>query len=389
MRPDRGAAVAERVLHRYRHRFRHPRLRLDSRATSRRTARTRTLVDVTSAYCVLALMGPRARDVLARRDSTRTCPTRPSRSAPGARSTSQARSCARCASPTWASWAGSCTCPSSRALAVYERLMEAGEPRTASPTRAIARSSRCGSKRATAPGAAISAPTTRRSRRDLAGPSSSPRAYRSWGATRCWRSGRSRLKKRLACFTVDDPGVVLLGRETIYRDGQRVGWLSSAGWGYTVGKNIGFGYVRNADGVDDAMLTSGSYELEVAAERVACRLHLGAVVRSSSGASESLSELPGVWAPPFRWKSRSTIRSPWPRRSQRSRSGCAHTSHRLARAGEHSGVGRVSGRGGPGCPALDGRLPVTFSTPTCAACCCCSSSSALGFSSALRAAACG
>ena len=43
------------------------------------------------------------------------------------------------------------------------------------------------------------------------------------------------------------------------------------------GKNIGFGYVRNADGVDDAMLTSGSYELEVAAERVACRLHLGAL----------------------------------------------------------------------------------------------------------------
>ena len=52
-----------------------------------------------------------------------------------------------------------------------------------------------------------------------------------------------------------------------------MGWLSSAGWGYTVGKNIGFGYVRNAEGVDDAMLTSGSYELEVATERVACRLH--------------------------------------------------------------------------------------------------------------------
>ncbi len=85
------------------------------------------------------------------------------------------------------------------------------------------------------------------------------------------------LKKRLACFTVDDPSVVLLGRETIYRDGQRVGWLSSAGWGYTVGKNIGFGYVRNAAGVDDTMLTSGNYELEVAAERIACQLYLGAL----------------------------------------------------------------------------------------------------------------
>src|SRR3546814_8520622 len=35
------------------------------------------------------------------------------------------------------------------------------------------------------------------------------------------------VKKRLACFTVDDPDLVLLGRETIYRDGERVGWLTS------------------------------------------------------------------------------------------------------------------------------------------------------------------
>ena len=53
------------------------------------------------------------------------------------------------------------------------------------------------------------------------------------------------LTKRLACFTLDDPEVVLLGRETIYRAGRRVGWLTSAGWGYTVATNIGYGYVRN------------------------------------------------------------------------------------------------------------------------------------------------
>jgi 4-methylaminobutanoate oxidase (formaldehyde-forming) len=44
-----------------------------------------------------------------------------------------------------------------------------------------------------------------------------------------------------------------------------------------VGKNIGLGYVRNADGVDDVMLASGSYELEVATARISCRLHLGAL----------------------------------------------------------------------------------------------------------------
>ena len=83
------------------------------------------------------------------------------------------------------------------------------------------------------------------------------------------------LAKRLACFTVDDPAVVLLGRETIYRDGERVGWLTSGGWGYTVAANIGYGYVRNGGGVTTEYLEGGAYELEVATRRVPCELHLG------------------------------------------------------------------------------------------------------------------
>jgi len=85
------------------------------------------------------------------------------------------------------------------------------------------------------------------------------------------------LTRRLACFTVEDPAVTLLGRETIYRDGERVGWLSSAGWGYTVGVNVGYGYVRAADGVSDDYLASGRYELEVATRRVPTRLHMTAL----------------------------------------------------------------------------------------------------------------
>ncbi len=84
------------------------------------------------------------------------------------------------------------------------------------------------------------------------------------------------LEKRLACFTLDDPDVVLLGRETIYRNGARAGWLTSAGWGYTMATNIGYGYLHNAEGVDDDFLYDGAdYELEVATERVPCRIHRG------------------------------------------------------------------------------------------------------------------
>ncbi|WP_298934437.1 FAD-dependent oxidoreductase [uncultured Ruegeria sp.] len=81
------------------------------------------------------------------------------------------------------------------------------------------------------------------------------------------------VKKMLACFTVD-PDVVLLGRETIYRNGERVGWLTSGGYGYTVGKSIGYGYVRDADGVTSNDVLSGAYELEVATERVAANVQL-------------------------------------------------------------------------------------------------------------------
>ncbi|ANL63808.1 sarcosine dehydrogenase protein [Rhizobium phaseoli] len=82
------------------------------------------------------------------------------------------------------------------------------------------------------------------------------------------------VKKRLACFVPDDPDIVLLGRETIYRNGKRVGWLSSGGFGYTLGKPIGYGYVRNAEGVTEDFILSGTYELDVARERIPCKVSL-------------------------------------------------------------------------------------------------------------------
>jgi 4-methylaminobutanoate oxidase (formaldehyde-forming) len=75
------------------------------------------------------------------------------------------------------------------------------------------------------------------------------------------------LKKQLATFTTDREDVVLLGRETILRNGEFAGYLTSGGYGYTVGKPIGLGYVRHPEPA------TGSYELVVANERVAARIH--------------------------------------------------------------------------------------------------------------------
>ncbi len=75
------------------------------------------------------------------------------------------------------------------------------------------------------------------------------------------------LRKRFAGFLVDGE-TVLLGRETILRNGSPVGYLTSGGYGYTLAKGIGYGYVRNAEGVTDDWLAGGRYELVVAGETV-------------------------------------------------------------------------------------------------------------------------
>jgi len=89
------------------------------------------------------------------------------------------------------------------------------------------------------------------------------------------RQAMKRLPKLLACFTVDDPSIVLLGRETIFRNGKQVGWLSSGGYGYTLATNIGIGYVRDKEnGVSPEDVLSGTYELEIACERYPAKVSL-------------------------------------------------------------------------------------------------------------------
>ena len=75
------------------------------------------------------------------------------------------------------------------------------------------------------------------------------------------------VKKLLATFPTD-PGVILLGRETIFRNGERCGWLSAGGFGHTVGRSIGMGYVRATQVIDRDFVRSSRYQLEVAGDLV-------------------------------------------------------------------------------------------------------------------------
>lgn len=82
------------------------------------------------------------------------------------------------------------------------------------------------------------------------------------------------LCKMLVGFTTEREDVVLVGRETILRDGKFAGYLTSGGYGYTLGRPIGYGYVRNAEGVSVQYVMAGNYELMVAQERVKATPHL-------------------------------------------------------------------------------------------------------------------
>lgn len=230
------------------------------------------VVDVTSAYAVLSLFGPNARKIL-------EAVTRDDVSNDGFRfATAKEIGIAGCPAlalrVTYVGELGwELHLPTEYAIGVYDALMKAGEPQ----------------------GLHLAGYRVIETLR-------LEKAYRAWGsdigpdhtpveAGMAWAvktksnidfKGRAAIeeqlakgvKKRLAGFSLDDPSITLLGRETIYRNGERVGWLTSGGFGHTIGKPIGYGYVRNPDGVDTDYLTSGSYELDVAMQRIPAILHL-------------------------------------------------------------------------------------------------------------------
>jgi 4-methylaminobutanoate oxidase (formaldehyde-forming) len=82
------------------------------------------------------------------------------------------------------------------------------------------------------------------------------------------------LGRRLLMFTLDEPAPLLLGDEPIYRDGVLVGRITSGAYGHTLGRSVGMGYVTDAGGVDSAFVGAGRWELEIAMERLAATAHL-------------------------------------------------------------------------------------------------------------------
>jgi 4-methylaminobutanoate oxidase (formaldehyde-forming) len=75
------------------------------------------------------------------------------------------------------------------------------------------------------------------------------------------------LGKRLVMFKLKDPEPVLFGEEVIWMDGRIAGYMGSGAYGFTLGASVGMGYVRHPDGVTKELVDSATWEIEIAGER--------------------------------------------------------------------------------------------------------------------------
>ncbi|KAJ8339020.1 hypothetical protein SKAU_G00358060 [Synaphobranchus kaupii] len=71
------------------------------------------------------------------------------------------------------------------------------------------------------------------------------------------------LRRRIVCFTINEK-VPMFGLEAVFRNGQPVGHLRRAEYGFAIDKTIGYGYIRNPDGgvVSPDFVRSGKFTLE-------------------------------------------------------------------------------------------------------------------------------
>ncbi len=75
------------------------------------------------------------------------------------------------------------------------------------------------------------------------------------------------LNKRIVMFALKDHEPLLWHDELIYMDGEIVGYLSSGAYGFTLGRSVGMGYVHHPDGVTKDLIDNASFEIEIACER--------------------------------------------------------------------------------------------------------------------------
>lgn len=71
------------------------------------------------------------------------------------------------------------------------------------------------------------------------------------------------LTRRLVQFLLEDPQPLMHGGEPIYRDGVRVGDIHTAGYGHTLGGAVGLGPINSEGGISKEYVQAGKFEIEI------------------------------------------------------------------------------------------------------------------------------
>ena len=74
------------------------------------------------------------------------------------------------------------------------------------------------------------------------------------------------LKRRMVMFKLKDPEPALFHDELIRLNGEIVGYLSSGAYGFTLGSAVGMGYVQHPDGVTADLIDNAMFAIEIAGE---------------------------------------------------------------------------------------------------------------------------
>jgi heterotetrameric sarcosine oxidase gamma subunit len=249
-----------------------------------------TLVDVTSAYAVYGVMGPRSRELLGRltrRDlSDAAFPFGISAMIDLGYSTVRATRITYVGELGWELYV-----PAEFAVGVYEDLMSAGADLGAVNAGYYAIESLRLEKGYRAFGRELTPDY---------GPVEAGLLFACKLGTEVDFLGRDAVEKaraagprrRLVSLVLTDPGALMWGGELVLRDGVPVGQVTSAAWGETVGGAVGLGYIRDPAGtaVTADFARTGSYQVNVGGQLVAATASLrppydpaGTRVRSAVG----------------------------------------------------------------------------------------------------------
>ncbi len=228
-----------------------------------------TLTDVTGAYAVLGVMGPRARDLLAR--LTRADLSNAAFPFATSREIWLGRALVRASRITYVGELGwELYVPVESVTGVYDAIQDAGGDLGLADAGYYAIESLRVEKAYRAWGRELTTDDTPLEA-GLGFAVSVDKATPFIGREALLAQRAKPLGKRLVNFVVDDPEALPLGDEPVWCEGRIVGSTSSAAYGHTLGRAVAMGYVSRPGGVDAAYLAKARFEIEIAGDRFAAR----------------------------------------------------------------------------------------------------------------------